>query len=682
MIRSPLARLLPFLCLAACGTASSTDTGAGDSGAGTDTETGTVDTGPAPKDEDKDGFDTTVDCDDHNYKVNPDAAEACNGADDNCDGATDEGFDADGDGATSMDLCTDGTDCDDAAAGTYPGAPETPYDDIDQDCDGADLVDVDGDHYDYTFDCDDTNAAVNPGAAEIPKNGLDDDCVGGDSADTDADGYDDENFGGEDCDDADPTVHPGARDYWSDGIDADCDGLDARVGALADAAVSIVGDSGAQALVGETVTYCDLDEDGLDDLIVTAPFGASYAGQIGIWYGSASASWGPGMSMTDADTLIESTSMFLGFGAQCADLDGDGHLDLATTRGEIDYSTYQADFELVLFYGTGGKWSAALDESDADARFSYTLGAPSMTPSVYSEAIVAGDLDGDGAAELLVNDVKSSTLTNPTGDVLILEGKRWSGRMSLLDEVIATVDPGGDGASRVKVFGDLDGDGTNDVFVGQAGYADTADSAVDTAGNANPGRAFFADATMVDAAVADLAWRSWAGREGDGYGWDTQVYDTNADGQDDAVVAAIGYPGDNSGALYFFDGLPDAGSPDDATAELLGSTIEGEFGYDSVVVDDVDGDGVDDLLVSEVLGGASKEGTIWLVSTGLAVGGAGDAESASRLAWSGEAADGFTGNIVAAGDSDGDGVQEYAVGAETFLDTDGETTLGKVYILR
>jgi len=36
-------------------------------------------------------------------------------------------------------------DCDDALASRHPGAPEVPYDAVDQDCDGADLVDAAGD---------------------------------------------------------------------------------------------------------------------------------------------------------------------------------------------------------------------------------------------------------------------------------------------------------------------------------------------------------------------------------------------------------------------------------------------------------------------------------------------------------------------------------------------------------
>jgi hypothetical protein len=59
---------------------------------------------------------------------------------------------------------------------------EVPYNGIDEDCDGADLVDVDGDTWNGTRaggdDCDDRDAAVHPDAAETCGNLVDDDCDG------------------------------------------------------------------------------------------------------------------------------------------------------------------------------------------------------------------------------------------------------------------------------------------------------------------------------------------------------------------------------------------------------------------------------------------------------------------------------------------------------------------------
>ena len=94
--------------------------------------------------------------------------------------------DADGDGFFSVE--TGGTDCDDANAAVRPGSTDTPYDGVDQDCDGEDLVDADGDGYPAlqatggTPDCDDTIPAIHPGAIDVAGDDIDQDCDGTDAS--------------------------------------------------------------------------------------------------------------------------------------------------------------------------------------------------------------------------------------------------------------------------------------------------------------------------------------------------------------------------------------------------------------------------------------------------------------------------------------------------------------------
>ncbi len=163
-----------------------------------------------------------LDCNDASSAVKPGAAEQCNGVDDDCDGAIDEGLtfldyypDADGDGfgnatATPISSCS-------AITGRVTNRT----------------------------DCDDSNAAINPSRPEVC-NGLDDNCSGlADEGlptqnyylDADGDGRGRANStpvascgpvsgrvtSNTDCDDLDPTVFPGAPEQCN-GRDDDCDG--------------------------------------------------------------------------------------------------------------------------------------------------------------------------------------------------------------------------------------------------------------------------------------------------------------------------------------------------------------------------------------------------------------------------------------------------------------------------
>ena len=232
----------------------------------------------------------STDCNDGAGSIHPGAAETPDdGIDQDCNGSDTRtcivDFDRDGFGTLlgTTVLAPDGqcetaerestvaTDCDDADATVFPGAPEVPNDGKDQDCSGADavtcFVDSDGDGFggpttvaagdgDCTdpgesslgTDCNDAVQAIHPGAAETPGDGIDQDCNGVDAAacvlDADGDGFgtldatpvvaldgvceaaEHESTTSDDCDDGDPGVFPGAAEIPNDGIDQDCSGAD------------------------------------------------------------------------------------------------------------------------------------------------------------------------------------------------------------------------------------------------------------------------------------------------------------------------------------------------------------------------------------------------------------------------------------------------------------------------
>ena len=100
-------------------------------------------------------------------------------------------------------------------------------DQIDQlfDCEtqdlSADLVaDADGDGFTKPGDCNDTNPGIRPNAADTPDNGVDENCDGADSVNLDRDG--DGVARPADCDDANRNVRPGVPEILGNSVDEDC----------------------------------------------------------------------------------------------------------------------------------------------------------------------------------------------------------------------------------------------------------------------------------------------------------------------------------------------------------------------------------------------------------------------------------------------------------------------------
>ena len=466
----------------------------------------------------------------------------------------------------------------------------------------------------------------------------------------------------------------------------------------------------------------DVNGDGFDDLIVSAP----YADANGSDFGAAYVLFGDeGGFAADLDltTLTGSTGFRLTGAAAidqagkavsgAGDVNGDGFDDLLIGAHYADPNGSSSGAAYVVFGGASVGSSGAIALGSLDGSTGFRLTGVAAGDQAGRAVSGAGDVNGDGFADLLIGAPYADPNGSSSGTAYLIFGGASVGNTGTV--ALGTLN-GSDGfrlngaaagdyaGYSVSGASDVNGDGFDDLLIGAFGadpngslsgaaYVVFGGASVGSGGPIALGSLNGSDGFRLTGVAAG----DFAGRAVSGAG------DVNGDGFDDLIVGApLADPnGGNSGAAYLVFGGASVGS---SGAIALG-TLNGNNGFrltGKAAIDqagkavsgagDVNGDSFADLIIGAPgvdpgpFFGVYDSGSAYVVFGGASVGSGGTValgslngnngfilKSPANAASAGQAVSG-------AGDVDGDGVADLLVGAPG-LDQNGQRFSGSAYLV-
>ncbi|VEP16752.1 conserved hypothetical protein [Hyella patelloides LEGE 07179] len=384
-----------------------------------------------------------------------------------------------------------------------------------------------------------------------------------------------------------------------------------------------------QQRLGDAVSNAgDINGDGTDDLIIGADGTANNRGSSYVVFGNPSIGSGVDLNALDGTNGfivngISEGDRLGGAVSDAGDLNGDGIADVVIGANFVDANGIEdAGASYVIFGRDGGGFTENIDLTTLDGTNGLVING--ISPDDFSGFSVssAGDLNGDGVDDLLIGanraDPNAGENAGTTYVVFGQAGGFAAGELDLANLgsngiTIDGVAAGDSSGASISALGDVNGDGRNDIGIG-APVADV--------GNDNAGQGYVVFGTENGFPETSLSLSSLDGSNGftvNGVGVDDQLGtsisaagDMNNDGVDDFVVSAVG-TGNNRGTSYVVFGQ-ESGEAFAPTLNLADLNINQGFAIDGITgsqdltiadrsgesvsnLGDVNGDGLDDLLV-------------------------------------------------------------------------------------